>query len=547
MSELPGEVTRLDTTTVLIGVRRRPSEAPGAAEARVRQWLAPSGAWHVRGEWRDDVGLLVASEAEPPDDLELVCWGRPFDEGGVVGRAQVAAALRDPARTAAWSGWFVVAGWTEDGLRLITSTDLTATLRTAEGSGGSAVATRGGVALAAAGRTPAIVAAHVAEFILLDYVLGDDELLDGVRVLPPAATATLGREDTTIATHTDPASWLGTGGPATSPADLLDALRGSLAGLAAAGTRPLLALTAGRDSRLVARALADLAAMPRTFTIGGGPDAVGAARLARSLDWRHEVVAPDDTGTDASATIDWRRGVTSSRWTDGLATVWDSVGPGLSGPVTEGPAWDMISGSGGEIGRGFYWAGHADDVEPARVVLHGVEHTLSADQAEHVRRRLQQATANLPGAPTDQREVLDLLYAYGRMRKWLGHSRTTVPVRSLTAAYTQRPVATALLRLPTEDKRTGAPFDELTSVLPPVRTRAPLRARIRRRLTSGGAGGGRTDADPVVALAAAHLPGGFVEEVLGREAVATLADATPGPARRRTWNALTVEALAQSI
>ena len=379
------------------------------------------------------------------------------------------------------------------------------------------------------------------EFVVLDYVLGDDELLAGVQAVPPGTDLTLSSDGVTAAAYADSSEWLSVDGPTTDASDLLQSLRGILEPMRNRQMQPLVALTAGRDSRAVARALGELEVAATAFTIGGGPDLTGARSVATGLGWEHAALVPN-----GSADVDWQRAVRACRWNDGLEKAWNNLGPGLESSLADTHAWDVITGSGGEIGRGFYWANRSLDEGPIVAMTADVAPLFEAATVDHLRLRLSAALESLPCRPSDPRALLDLLYAYGRMRKWLGNGRLPVPARSVTAAYTHREVVSRLLRLTWPDKATGASFDQLVPPLPQPpksgllsRGLRKLRRVVRRRGSD----------DLALQLAADRFgPDSLTAEILGPRFVdaATRSDANRGM-RRMVWNALTVEALQESI
>lgn len=117
-----------------------------------------------------------------------------------------------------------------------------------------------------------------------------------------------------------------------------------------------LTLTGGRDSRLVASALAqfDVEVSTRTSGAPDHPDVYLAAEVAELLGWKHQINAPKSKGTDEPSIVAERVSSRVSRALDVFAletSAWDDIeGYGdYSGQL-------HISGVGGELLRGGYLA-----------------------------------------------------------------------------------------------------------------------------------------------------------------------------------------------
>jgi hypothetical protein len=473
-------------------------------------------------------------------DGEPILHGVAYGPDGPATDDELLGAVHSPAARRALRGHFVLAA---EG-RLLTSPDVTQALKVAEGPGGRAWATKGSAALALAGVTPQLHLDAIAEFVLFDFVLDDEELLRGVRLVEEASCVDLATGATS--------SWWPreerlAAGPPTAASDLRTVLASTLRPVAADPTLRF-GLTAGRDSTLVADAIAS-GEGPRvqSFTIGhpDWPDAVGAAAIARRLGWAHEVVGDFKPGA-----VSFAGAVRWTAWTDGLCFGRDLIGPGLSWNWEPGVS---LSGSGGEIGRAFWWPNQAAaDVlaEPA-ALNPSAPLVRSAVLAERFACAIDGVTQ--PGR-VDGGARLDLLYALGRMRSWLGRSRPNPAVNGTVAAYLDPDVVRLLLDLPAELRSGARGFDAAlaqcdpdlraisASAIATHRRRRSLVTRVRNRWSTPT----NTDLGRLrQALAEASTWLEPVRDALGTpwwdDAVATAPTSTR--ARISLWNAVAVAAL----
>lgn len=484
------------------------------------------------------VVVLVACSAGVDPALPTV-HGLPVGAAGIATDQELRAVLADPARARDLLGAWTLVG-TVPHVRLVTSPDLTHTLKTATNGSRRAWSTRGLAALVACGVRPTINPEVVPEFVTLDYVLGDDELLAGVRTVAEATVI-----DITDQRHHEASYWVPeerfSPGPATDAADLHRELLHELRRLV--GVQQLwLALTAGRDSRLVAACLHELEADVCTFTMGAGtPDAEGAEAVARHFGWPHLAVAGEAWQPE------WRRGVAASAWTEGLVVVRDLLGAPPSWPFPSGAV--TVWGSGGETGRAFYWA-HLPPSEPPTTMFVRPPALLAADAADQWSRRAKAAVDSaLQLVDGDPCRALDVVYARGRMRKWLARGRPIPGVIGTFSAYTSPRMTRVLLGLPTESRRTGHDFDlalaarslpQTPRQVPPSRAQR-MQQRVQRAIRSR-----RPHSALTRVLQQRGAPPHRVIGWLGqRWWDQLLLEARRNPAAAQPlWNALTVEALA---
>ncbi|HMC70737.1 MAG TPA: hypothetical protein VKJ07_16385, partial [Mycobacteriales bacterium] len=271
-------------------------------------------------------GCTVAVVDECPGRTELrdvVIWGDPVGATDPATVAEVRAALTDDIRCRDLLGSFVLLQMRDADVVLRTSSDLVHTLKHCSGPYGDAWATQGFAALVASGRRPSVVPERVPEFVIYDFVFADDELLDGVRVLGEATSmriAAHGAEETCYWPMSDRLRG-GVGDAATLRAVLIDTL-------VRLTDRPglHLALTAGRDSTLLAGCLAEAGRSLPSFTFGNRrtADGAGAAAVAAQLGWPHVFVGQQQ---DAAPSLD--RLLAATRWSEGMDTAWNFYAPPL--------------------------------------------------------------------------------------------------------------------------------------------------------------------------------------------------------------------------
>jgi hypothetical protein len=417
-------VTRLPSeSTVLAACTRDPDPRTVAA---------------LQEQYRRLGGTLVIAGEEP------LLFGAAYGGSGPATDAELLDALRRPELARELRGRFVLAG----GGRLITSADVRHSLKVVEHDGERTWATKGTAAVALSGRRLELNRDAVAEFVLFDFVLCEEELLQGVALVEEASVVDVGGSTYSWWPR---AERLSPARPST-PADLRAALTKSLVPVVA-DPRIRLALTAGRDSTLVADCARVAGGHLRTFTIGNPrwPDPVGAAAVAGHLGWEHAVVdAPRARRASFAEAVRW------TPWTEGLVLARDLVGPPLDWS-NDPDVW--LSGSGGEVGRAMYWRHAAPDhVEP------GVElRNASAALVEHPRLRDRYLAMvdgfGVPGR-ADGASRLDLLYALGRMRSWLDRGRPVEGVSGTVAPFLDPAVLLTLLDLPLHARHDGSAFDD---------------------------------------------------------------------------------------
>jgi hypothetical protein len=514
--------------------------------------VLPAGGTRTRWSETARAGLVVLDPVVTDEPLAAtVVWGRPVAASGDADDPTIRAALADPGRARLLRGTYALLSLSGQRARLVTGAALTSGLCTATGARSTAWATRRLAALALVGGRPVLDAESVVDQITFDYVLGDDELWQGVRTVDEAAVIDVGGTSPAVSTSWWPVAERVAPGPPTTAAGLRAELADAVVPLATAhGTR--LGLTSGRDSMLVASVLEEHQVPVVAFTLGwrGLEDVGGAAAVARRRGWSHElarVARPEELRPDFEEMVRW--------------TAWSEGGDGRSAlldPIDwEATDVTWLSGHGGEIGRAYYW-GRADPArldDPVELLAGPRDGLLGPERRDRLRARL---TAELGAASELGRAgpgALDVLYARGRMRKWAGRVFPFGQLAHVQCAFTEPGVVRALLDVPLELRRTAAVFDHALAMGQDPRAQArraargslPVRA-LRRARAAAGARHGRPRADwPILEPLVRRVgPGSLVRSVIGDRWWRTAVDAAPLslPYQVKLWNALSIEAAA---
>jgi asparagine synthase (glutamine-hydrolysing) len=353
------------------------------------------------------------------------------------------------------------------------------------GPGAVAVSTsaRALAALAGGGLDAVGVGAHA----MIGWHVGDATLFSGVRVLPPATIATLDGSSISMRRYAEqPAR------PDRPPA-LDDAVEEMADILRTWQTRYLddhpdavLQLTGGHDSRIL------LAAIPRERRAGlraltlddpDSPDAEIATRLATPYGMRHVVhdLGAQTWPTPAEAHT---LALTAARALECAAS------PLALFPLLLAEAHldqgHRLSGLGGEVARGFYYAGQpANATTSTQLVDRLADWRLFANEAVEAPalhpQFLAQARATTLGrlhdmfAPGDWLRATDEFYLFHRMHRWAGSHGTVAAVRRhyINPMFDRRFVELALAVAPA-DKRDSLLLGRLMRRLDPDLARIPL-------------------------------------------------------------------------
>lgn len=497
-------------------------------------------------------GSTVAIVDEYPGRTELrdlVVWGDPVGASGPATVAEVRAALTDDVRCRDLLGSFVLVQMSDAEVVLRTSSDLVHTLKHCSGPYGDAWATQGFAAVVASGRRPSVVPERIPEFVHYDFVLADDELLDGVRVLGEATSVTVGLAEAQERCYWPLSDRLrgGVGDAATLRVVLVDSLFRLT-------ERPglHLALTAGRDSTLLASCLNEAGRSLPSFTFGSmhTPDGIGAAAVAAQLGWPHVFVGQQQ---DAAPSLE--RLLAATRWSEGMDTAWNFYPPPLD--YGEVPAQAQVFGLGGEMGRAYYWADWHDRAATADAgaAMSSYASEFGPVVAAALRARAEEFATRLLADGWTGTGVFDAWHARGRVRKW--PARTPPPPRTgVVTVYTNAVVARTLLGMPVADRVSCRGFDtaaemggglhglaERAVASLPVRNRLQRSRKVRRVINRVRPGEGVVLARRCLSDLGVRRPG--VVEWLGvdwwdRQVRGAATDPAPWG---HMWNTIAVEAL----
>ncbi|MFC4909506.1 asparagine synthase-related protein [Actinomadura gamaensis] len=265
------------------------------------------------------------------------------------------------------------------------------------------------------------------------FFTNDDTPFRGVRALPAGSVLRATRGDGTVVRRPpepDPREGRGKDG-----VELIKPLAGALvaaaAPLARHGVPVNLALSGGRDSRLMAAVL-KAAGVPFTATTHGfadDPDVVLAERVAAALGIEHTVdLTVPDRGRDAVAVQHpFARAHDLIRMCEGMNSAYESVNRYRPFEVVP-----KTSGSGGETLRGGFLYDQ-DDITPdgmrgrVRLIFHAAERIMTPEADERA------AADHRPWAEradVDGFDVLDKLYLYFRTGRWIVGSHTATLMNS---------------------------------------------------------------------------------------------------------------------
>jgi hypothetical protein len=449
-----------------------PHFGPSAVQARLEiLYDGQPVLTQVRARWdrshRHVLFAVLAGESEEPAGPISVPHGLAVGARGLATEEELSRAFDRPDPVARQLlGSFCAMREEPDALVLLTGNDVSRTLIHAVGERAEAWSTKGLAGLAAVDRSAVLRPERVPELCLLDYVLLDDELVDGTTTLDEALVVRLDR-DRVVTRSYWPLAERYAPGPPSSAQELRDALSADVARLSAVpGVH--LGLTAGRDSVLVASCLLEHGLAMPAFTIGspGYPDFDGASAVAAAWGTSHRSMVSGGPTDWFGAGPQWDRAVARSPWSEGMDTAWNLVGEGLAWDGPQPMIW--LAGSGGEVGRAFYWP-HVDPATPVTAEVLADQLLQEAREPwwpqEVLRERAVQACADalvlVPGW-----SALDVVYARGRLRKWLNRTSPREDMSGTVAAYTSPAVCDVLLRLPDAVKQSGSAFDEALALCP---------------------------------------------------------------------------------
>jgi asparagine synthase (glutamine-hydrolysing) len=322
---------------------------------------------------------------------------------------------------------------------------------------------------------------------MIGWPVGDATLFKGVRVLPPATIAALDRGSLRQRRYAGPPTV-----PEQAPA-LDDAVEEMAAILRQWQTRYLndhpdavLQLTGGHDSRIL------LAAIPEQLRAGlnamtladpDSPDAEIAARLAALYGIRHLVYRLDEQP--------WPTPPEAHALTLGAARALEcQASPLALAPLLLAEAHldqgHRLSGLGGEVARGFYYAGQPTGATTSPQLVDRLAHwRLFSNEAVEAQALAPEFLAEARDTTVavlkdlfpagDWLRATDEFYLFHRMHRWAGAHGTVAAVRRhyINPMFDRRFVELALAVAPS-DKRDSLLLGRLMLRLDPKLARIPL-------------------------------------------------------------------------
>jgi asparagine synthase (glutamine-hydrolysing) len=321
---------------------------------------------------------------------------------------------------------------------------------------------------------------------MIGWQVGDRTPFSGVYALPAAAIAKLYDGKLELRRYAPPLT-------AVSPVprlddaveEMADILRGFQSRYLEAHPRTVLQLTGGIDSRILLGAIRPEQRQGLgALTLGEEthPDVVIASRLAKKYGMRHETHRLDEvvpTPVEAH-----ELGVTASRALECQASPM-ALAPLLlvESHLDQG---HRLSGLGGEVARGFYYAGQpADTPTSAQLVNRLAEWRIFANEAVEpdalepsFAAEAREGTLSALRAlfePGDWLRATDAFYLYQRMHRWAGAHGTVAAVRrhAVNPMFDRRFIELALAVAPA-DKKDSMLLGRLMTTLDPELAGIPI-------------------------------------------------------------------------
>ncbi len=322
---------------------------------------------------------------------------------------------------------------------------------------------------------------------MIGWQVGDATIFDGVRVLPPATIATLDRGSLHQRRYADPPAHHGRA-PALDDAvaEMAEILSSWQTNYLEQHPDAVLQLTGGHDSRILLGAVPEkLRSGLHALTLGddSSPDVVIAARLAARYGIRHQVHQLDEQTWPTPAQAH-RLALTAARALECLASPL-ALAPLLlaEGHLDQG---HRLSGLGGEVARGFYYAGQPAGATTSAALVDrlarwrlfsneavqeaALDPTFLAEARDATLARLRELFA-----PGDWLRATDEFYLYHRMYRWSGAHGSVAAVRRhfINPMFDRRFIELALAVDPA-DKRDSLLLGRLMSRLDPELAGLPL-------------------------------------------------------------------------
>lgn len=546
------EPTRLSTTTAIAFVAHPKNEPPLATElARVEALFAGSFekvrvSAHRLSESLSAVVVHEDSDG-PGEPSSTVVWGACVGQAGRIAESEIARVRNDPLNARELLGRYFILFVDEGEAHAVVTAEIAHVLKIVRGVDRTVVATSGVLAASLSRRSLAINHERIAEFVALDCVLGNDELLCGVEIVDEASVVRLRGSAVSIKSYWPLSERIEREKPP-EPRDLWEHLT-DIADRVFADSAHWLGLTAGRDSTLVAATASASGRSPTCFTFGDPEywEVKGAKALCTAAGWEHH-----DIWRVRQPWLSVRSAASRSAWTDGLES-----GRNLYGAPWAPRFHDVVyvSGHGGEVGRAFYWKNAIQPATRMTEFATGAASTAPPAWAAIAKDRILDEISRYDDG--DAARALDVFYARNRTRNWTGRAIRRTHFSGSIMAYGSPQTVRLLLDIPEPQRRDGSFFDEVISLDPKrlraVAVTAATRAWNDRMMAARGQRkwlATRDVSDPV-RLAAVNGPSSLVREVFGfrwYQHLARQASFTANTeARRRLWNVIAVDALHRAI
>lgn len=320
---------------------------------------------------------------------------------------------------------------------------------------------------------------------MIGWQIGDRTLFEGIRALPPASLVTLTRGSIHFRRYAQPVDSAAPVALDEAVEEMASILTSFTSVYLEAHPETVLQLTGGHDSRILLGAVPEKQrAGLRALTVGAAdhPDVVIAARLSRRYGLQHNVHALDDVvPTPAEAhELALQAALELECQASPMALAPLLL---LESRLDQG---HRLSGLGGEVARGFYYAGQPADGETSPRLVERLAHwRIFANEAVETA-ALDPSFASFASAATlsalsdlfpsgDWLRATDSFYLYHRMHRWSGAHGTVAAVRRLAVnpMFDRRFIELALA-VPPSGKRDSVLLGRLMSRLDPELAGIPL-------------------------------------------------------------------------
>jgi hypothetical protein len=423
---------------------------------RLTGFYGPLGAGGYERRTHPAVGVSAGSielGGGPQAPRETLQFG-----GSLAPGLDSAAALRaaDDATLRSIPGAVAAIAADDDGAALVTGPVAPTMLYEASSDELTAWSTHAVAAALLATGSAAVDPRSLPTFVASEYVGGARSLVAGVRAVPPATLIIAAAGGVAERSYWPaPERWRAAE-PGTEQRGAELALLETLDAALSPVDRPVLGLTGGADSRVVAVAMRELGLEFEAMTFGEPewPDVREGARIAGALGVAHRF-QPLELWSDDEAL---RRVPGEVRWNEGAI----HIGFGrVRFPASMG-AW--VTGAGAETGRAYYHRRvDGDGREPDAVELGAVMRQAlaprlagaSREAVEGVGERIDAWLAAAEATGARGWRALDVLYGEQRLRSW---GRANLPHESapMVFAFGHPRVQRALASLPVADQRSDA-------------------------------------------------------------------------------------------